>query len=280
MYWISGAFSGVSRKPPPTSSVTPSFPAAFPPVPTAFPRVSPFPRPPDGSSRAITSFPREGVRSRRERGDPEDGGALFPSRPSGSCARPGGVPSAFACRSSRSRGSFGSSFASAFVRGAENDLSGGRSGFTGRSGTRPVISAGGRSFGGAGGGAAGGTFPMIPACGGRKSAERGISAISTIITSSLRADGAGRTDASQKSSRWKSTESPVQMRNILRLGITFHYNNVGLQVPVGVRTHVRLRFGLDTGTPFGVNETNPRRFKSAFFSGSRRAHKNYGRFGR
>jgi len=39
MYWISGAFSGVRRNPPPPSSVIPSFVSAFPPVPTAPPEV-------------------------------------------------------------------------------------------------------------------------------------------------------------------------------------------------------------------------------------------------
>src|SRR5512141_2083144 len=135
MYWTSGAFSGVRRNPPPPSSVTPSFPVAFPPVPTAFPDVAPCPRPPDGSSRAITILPRVGGRSRSDFGGAPPGvagegaGSALDWRP----------PASFP-------GDSGASFASvdglAFRALTGNDSSGGRSGFTGRSGTRPGSTGG------------------------------------------------------------------------------------------------------------------------------------------
>src|SRR3990172_8765013 len=78
MYWTSGAFNGVSRNPPPPSSVIPTFPVVAPPVPTAFPLAAPCPRPPDGSSSAITIFPREGVRSFSDFDGADRGEPLFP----------------------------------------------------------------------------------------------------------------------------------------------------------------------------------------------------------
>src|SRR5512135_839515 len=125
MYWTSGAFSGVRRKPPRPSSVTPSSPVAFPPVPTAFPAADPCPRPPDGSSRAITILPREGVRSRSDVDGALPGAPLLPGGVGGVAGEGSGSllaslpPPPFSC------GPFASPAGSAFGATAGNDFSGG-----------------------------------------------------------------------------------------------------------------------------------------------------------
>ncbi|MBI5906072.1 MAG: hypothetical protein HZB86_11105 [Deltaproteobacteria bacterium] len=215
MYCTSGALSGVSRKPPPPSSVTPSFPIVFPPVPTALPEVPSCPRPPEGSSRAITIFPSDGVRSRSDR-DPSGAGARFAE----AAGRAGGAEG----------GAEGGAGGASFAAGAGNDFSGGRSGFTGRSGTRPSIGCrSGASLrrSGRGAGAGRGRLPSrIPGRGGRKSVDLGMSARSITITSSGRGAAAGRRYASHRTRRCRSTEATVQKRNSRRDGMAYNYSNL------------------------------------------------------
>jgi len=127
MYWTSGAFSGVSRNPPPPSSVTPSSPVAFSPVPTAFPAAAP--------CRGLPTALRVPSPSCRGKalGPAATSTGRFPARrfSRGAPRRRGeGVGSSFASRPPAG---------SAFRASTGNDSSGGRSCLTGRSGTRPCI---------------------------------------------------------------------------------------------------------------------------------------------
>src|SRR4030066_1601566 len=183
MYWISGAFRAVRWVPPPCSSVICPFSTAFPPVPTAFPDDVPSPRPAPGSAFAMTIFPREGVISRRDLGAAEEGG-------SGGAGGGGAVsrdrsPARAAWVSSLPAGG-----AVSFLgRGTGNSFSGGSSGLTGRSGTRPASSLGGggggfslrTGLGGAGAGGFGGGPTTIPRCGRGKARVRGRGGRATTI---------------------------------------------------------------------------------------------------
>src|SRR3990172_187349 len=139
MYWISGAFRAVRWAPPPCSSVIGPFSAAFPPVPPPLPADFPSPRPDAGSAFAMTIFPRVGVISRRDLGAAEEGGSDGAGE-GGAVSRDGSPAPAIWPRS------LPAGEAVSFLgRGAGNSFSGGRSGLTGRSGTRPVSFLGRRS---------------------------------------------------------------------------------------------------------------------------------------
>src|SRR4030065_687256 len=210
MYVSSGALAAGRWPPPPRSSEIAPFSAAFSPVPSAFPEDVPSPRPVPGSAFALTIFPREGVISRRGRsGAGTDGSEGSPGVRDVSSVRGTRVGSLL----TREGG------ASAFGRGTGNSFSGGRSGLTGRSGTRPTSSLGGGTggfsfragFGGEGGGGFGRAPSTIPGRGVGKSAERGRSVRSPTLTSVGRCGVQGIIDASTRRVKRNRAETGTQL---------------------------------------------------------------------